>query len=59
MLVLERFTLLAWVYVTYNYINIFLLNLVIILHYQCNINMLARGGFYTSTSTRASHYCML
>ena len=36
MLVLGRFTLLAWVYVTY---------------------MLARGGFYTSTCTRASHYC--
>ena len=36
MLVFGRFTLLAWVYVTY---------------------MLARGGFYTSTCTRASHYC--
>ena len=36
MLVFWRFTLLAWVYVTY---------------------MLARGGFYTSTCTRASHYC--
>ena len=36
MLVLGRFTLLAWVYVTY---------------------MLARGGFYTSTCTRASYYC--
>ena len=36
MLVLGRFTLLAWVYVTY---------------------MLARGGFYTSTCIRASHYC--
>ena len=36
MLVLGRFTLLAWVYVTY---------------------MLARGGFYTSTCTRVSHYC--
>ena len=36
MLVFGRFTLLAWVYVTY---------------------MLARGGFYTSTCTRASHWC--
>ena len=36
MLVFGRFTLLAWVYVTY---------------------MLARGGFYTCTCTRASHYC--
>ena len=36
MLVFGRFTLLAWVYVTY---------------------MLASGGFYTSTCTRAYHYC--